>query len=183
MTNICENILKIQSNDSDLLLRIHNMFIEEEDGEVSYTMNKLIPIFNDIDTDEPDMQNSYNRYFLWGAESDFLRPEMKINSNHLSFSYRTSNMTNEIWIVELISYIKKLIADESLKAKPEVSLSHYFFINELGTSGFGYTDSEMGLHFERFERGEENPKHKNEIEELLKECRSSQDLLEFFFDE
>ena len=181
MANTVENIIKIQCNDSNTMLRIHMLFYEEKHGEKNYTMNKFIPnISCDVD---PEMEGNDGSYFLWGTNSDFLWPEMNLKNDELIFSYGTSNMTNEIWIVELVSSIKEIINEEALENQPEITLQHFHFSTELLTSGFGYTDPDLGLHFERYDQGLENPGHKKDIEQLLNEYKRKVGLLEFCFDD
>jgi len=52
MANDCSNRLHIYCDNEQILEKIHDLFYQDEDGEIQYTMMKLVPIPADKHDDE-----------------------------------------------------------------------------------------------------------------------------------
>jgi len=130
MPNYVNNILKISCDDDKILEKIKAlMFTIDSEGELNYTMEKLLPMpkeFSDIE--------GYNDYgynwccVMWGTKWDVCDPEVLLSGNTIRIHYETAWSPNTEWVESLCKYIKWMLY--AIDDQPTIELVHEY--SEIG---------------------------------------------------
>ena len=184
MANDCSNRLLIHCDNEQLLDKIHELFYLEEDGEIRYTMMKLVPIPPDTyDKEGNPAIGFFTPRGYWGTRSNFWWPKPERRKNEFILEYYTANGPNHYWIEELVSSILKMLEDFSGNTKPKLYVKHLFDVCQIMTDGFMYWEPGLEMNYEYSTEDNLNEKVINEFKEVEEEQRKELEVFEFHLED
>jgi len=180
MANDCSNRLQIHCDNEQILERIHELFYQEKDGKIRYTMMKLVPIPADnYDSEGNPLVGFFTPMGYWGTRSDFCHPKPDWKTNELIFEYGTANGPNDYWVHELICSIEDMLDEISGTTKPKVYTKHLFDVCQVLTAGYMYWEPGMQMKYDYSTEEDLNEKVENEFKAVAEEQRREMEVFEF----
>lgn len=184
MANDCSNRLLIHCDNEQLLEKIHELFYLEEDGEIQYTMMKLVPIPPDSydDVGRP-LYGFFTPMGYWGTRSNFWRPKPYRTKNEFILEYSTANGPNKLWIHDLLSSIMEMLNIFSGDSKPQVFVKHLYDICQVQFAGYMYWEPGMEMKYEYSSEDDLNEIVINEFKEVAAEKELEMEVFEFHLED
>jgi len=180
MANDCSNRLLIYCDNEQILEKIHNLFYQDEDGEIHYTMMKLVPIPADKYDDEGNaLVSFFTPMGYWGTRSDFWWPKPSIGKNEFVLEYNTANGPNNYWIEELVCSIMEILDEFSGGTSPKIYVKHLFDVCQVMTAGYMYWEPGMEMKYKYSTEDNLNEKVENEFKAIEEERLRELEVLEF----
>lgn len=180
MANDCSNRLLIYCDNEQILEKIHDLFYQDKDGEILYTMMKLVPVPADKYDDEGNaLIGFFTPMGYWGTRSDFWSPKPIRRKNEFVLEYNTANGPNKYWIETLISSIMVALDEFSEATKPKLFIKHLFDILQLQTAGFLYWEPGMTMEYDYSTEEKPNEKVISEFKSIEYEHEREMEVFEF----
>jgi hypothetical protein len=184
MANDCSNRILIHCDNEQILEKIHGLFYEGKDGEIRYTMMKLVPIPSDRnDSEDNPLYGFITPLAYWGTKSDFWCPEPNWQKNDFILKYYTANGPNKLWIEELVCCIMEMLDEFSGEKKPKIYVKHLFDVCQVMTAGYMYWEPGMEMKYEYSTEENLNEKVINEFKTVAKEQEREMEVFEFHIED
>ena len=184
MANDCSNRLLIYCDNEQILEKIHDLFYQDEDGEIQYTMMKLVPVPADKYDDEGNaLFGFFTPMGYWGTRSDFWSPKPTRRKNEFVLEYNTANGPNNYWIHTLISSIMVELDEFSGATKPKLFIKHLFDVLQLQTVGYMYWEPGMAMEYDYSTEEEPNEKVISEFKSVEYEHEREMEVFEHHIDD
>lgn len=170
MANDCTNRLQIHCDNEQILEKIHELFFQEEDGKIRYTMMKLVPIPPDKYDDEGNpLFGFFKPMGYWGTRSNFWWPKLKRRKDEFILEYYTANGPNDYWIHSLICSIMEMLDEFSGDTKPKIFIKHLFDVCQVQTAGYMYWEPGMKMKYDYSTEEDLNEKVIDEFKAIREE--------------
>lgn len=184
MANDCSNRLHIYCDNEQILKKIHNLFYQDEDGEIQYTMMKLVPKPADkYDDDGNVLVGFFTPMGYWGTRSDFWSPKPRIGKKEFILDYNTANGPNHYWIEALISSIMEMIDKFPGGVKPKLFVKHIYDVLQLFVVGYMYWEPGMSMEYDFSTEEEPNEMVISEFKSILYEHEREKEAFEFHIED
>jgi hypothetical protein len=184
MANDCSNRLQIHCDNEQILERIHELFYQEKDGKIHYTMMKLVPIPADnYDSEGNPLVGFFTPMGYWGTRSDFCLPKPDWKTNEFIFEYGTANGPNDYWIHELTCSIMDMLNELSGVTKPTIYIKHLFDVCQVLTAGYMYWEHGMEMKYEYSTDDIPNETVEYEFKAVEEEKRKEMEVFEFHLED
>ncbi len=184
MANDCSNRLLLHCDNRQILEKIHELFYQEKDGKIRYTMMKLVPIPADsYDSEVNPLVGFLTPMDYWGTRSDFWYPEVKWNKDEFILEYYTANGPNRYWISNVASAVMDLVDTYTGATKPIIFIKHLFDVCQVLTAGYMYWEPGMEMKYDYSTEEDLNEKVINEFKAVSLEQEREMEVFEFHLEE
>lgn len=155
MANDCSNRLQIYCANEQLLERTYELFYQKEDGEIQYTMMKLVPIPpDDYDSKGNPLFGFFKPMGYWGTRSNFWSPKPTKRKNEFSGG-----------------------------TKPKIFIKHQFDICQVQTAGYMFWKPGLEMKYEYSTEEDQNEKIINEFKTIEEERQRELEIFEFHLED
>jgi hypothetical protein len=184
MANDCINRLQIHCDNEGLLKKIHGLFYQDKEGEIEYTMMKLIPIPPDkYDENGTPLYGFFTAMGYWGTRSNFCNTKIKWYKDEFIFEYWTANGPNHYWIEELIYAIIDVLNEYKDNNKPKIFIKHLFDVCQVMTAGYMYWEPGLDMKYEYSTEENLNQKIIHEYKVIAEERERELKVFEFHIED
>jgi hypothetical protein len=184
MANDCSNRLLIHCDNEKILERIHELFYQEKDGEIRYTMMKLVPIpADEYDSEGNPLVGFFTPRGYWGTRSDFWKPKPTKRKNEFILEYNTANGPNHYWIEDLICSVMKMLDEFSGGTKPKIFIKHLFEVCQVMTAGLMHWEPGREMKYEYSTEENLNDKVIDEFKAIAEEREREMEVFDFHIED
>lgn len=155
-----DNDLFVYCSDSFLLRKIEKLiFKKDENGELIFTMNQLLPMPQDFSgLVEFQMFGRHWREIIWGAYQDGKEYKRKINNHDFDVHFSTPRTPGIYWFYIFQEMAEVLHKNCDISPEPELVILYAY--GEFNTSSQGFIHWEPGIKFERKKKLEEKSRER-----------------------
>ncbi len=181
MADYIENILRINCDDDKAMETIAQLlFKRNEEGELHFTMTKLLPVPEGFDQNPGYSKYGYNWCISnWGTKWDISYPGIFFWENELILNYHTAWNPNIEWLKSLCRYINTLNFMHKNKSTPRISIEYVYGEVDMEIGSLLYWEPQMDFTYKRCNFNEYNQRLSEEYESFIHEQINEQIAFEF----